>query len=36
MHTNSAPGYYFLAGLFGGLLIEFFSNARPLRPSFTK
>ena len=33
-HTNSAPGYYFLARLFGGSSNGIFSNTRPLRPTF--
>ena len=30
----SAPGYYFLARLFGGSSNGIFSNTRPLRPTF--
>ena len=33
-HTNSAPGYYFLARLLGGSSNQIFSNTRPLRPTF--
>ena len=33
-HTNIAPGYYFLARLFGGSSNGIFSNTRPLKPTF--
>ena len=33
-HTNSAPGYYFLARLLGGSSNRIFSDTRPQRPTF--